>query len=290
MEYAVQCKDLWKEYKKIMVLEGVSFNIEKNKIYGLLGRNGAGKTTLLNIISTQIFKSSGELKVFGEESYENQKVLDKICYIKDRMTYMGSFKVRDIFKFAAYFFDNWDEQFKEDLVEKFELDVHKKYKDLSKGMEAMVGIIVGLASRAPLTIFDEAYLGLDAAARQLFYDILLEDYMDNPRTIIFSTHHIDEVSNMFEKIIILHKGRVLLEDELDNVKNKAFQIIGREDQVEEIVRHKNILNIQDFGKAKKIFLFDELKKVEIEKLIFTGAEVKQITLQEAFIHLTDKKF
>lgn len=288
MSYAVQCTDLTKDFKKTKALDGVNFNIKENKIYGFLGRNGAGKTTLLNIISSQIFKTSGELKVFGEEPYENQKILSKICFVKDRMTFMSSHKVKQIFKIASDFFENWDEDFKNELVKNFGLDVNKKYKALSKGMESMVGIIIGLASRAPLTIFDEAYLGLDAAARQYFYDIILEDYMENPRTIIFSTHLIDEVSNIFEKIIIIHKGKVILQDEIDNIRNKAFSMVGKEDVLQIILKNKNILNEKDFGNLKEIFVFDHFDSDELKQLELQGVTIKPMSLQSFFIHMTDK--
>jgi ABC-2 type transport system ATP-binding protein len=133
---------------------------------------------------------------------------------------MSNFKVKKIFELASDFFQNWDEEFKNELVAKFKLDINKKYITLSKGTAAIEGIIIGLASRSELTIYDEAYLGLDAAARKLFYDILLEDYIENPRTIIFSTHLIDEVSNLFEEIIKLHNGKILLKEETDIIKNK----------------------------------------------------------------------
>ena len=170
--------------------------------------------------------------------FENEKILNKICFVKDKLSFMTWFKVNEIFDIAADFFENWDEKFKEELVDEFELDVNKRYKELSKGMESMVSIIIGLASRAPLTIFDEVYLGLDAGARQLFYEILFKDYLEHPRTIIFSTHLIEEVSNIFENIIIVHKGRVLLQDEKDNILDKAIEITGDKEKLEIYLNNK----------------------------------------------------
>ncbi|WP_404660350.1 ATP-binding cassette domain-containing protein [Haloimpatiens myeolchijeotgali] len=196
--------------------------------------------------------------------------------------------MKEIFKTAACFFENWDDEFKNELVHKFELDVSKKYKALSKGMESMVGIIIGLVSRAPLTIFDETYLGLDAAARQLFYDILLQDYLKNPRTIIFSTHLIDEVSTIFENIIILNKGKVLLDDSMENVMSKAFLISGNKEKITELANNKNVLNTQPLGYLEKAYVFDEIKEEEIRELKFKGMDVKPMSLQELFIRITSK--
>lgn len=288
MLYAVECINVSKKFKDVEAIKSISFNIEKNKIYGFLGRNGAGKSTMLNLISTRILSNEGEIKVFEQEAYENEEILNKICFIKDRMTYMTNFKIKDIFKTASYFFENWDEEFKEELVQKFQLDVNKKYRGLSKGMESMVGIIIGLASRAPLTIFDEAYLGLDAAARQLFYDILLKDYTEKPRTIIFSTHLIDEVSNIFENIIILHKGEVLLQDNMDNVRDKSFSITGNKEKLEDIIKNKNILSKETFGNLEKAYLYENINEEEIKNIKIEGFDIKPISLQELFIQMTSK--
>lgn len=288
MNFAIECNDLVKNYKKTTVLDKLSINVEENKIYGLLGRNGAGKTTLLNVISTQVLENSGEIKIFGERPYENQKVLNKICFIKERLWYMTNFKAKEIFKIASDMFENWDEEFKDELVREFELDINKKYKSLSKGMQSMVGIIMGLASRAPITIFDEAYSGLDAVARNKFYNILLQDYISNPRTIIFSTHYIDEVSDIFENIVIIHKGKLLLNENVVDIKERAFEIIGEGKVLDEILVDKRVLGNEIFGKMEKIFLFDSLSDDEIKDIKFSGGTIKPMSLQELFIHLTDK--
>lgn len=288
MNFAIECNDLVKNYKKTTVLDKLSINVEENKIYGLLGRNGAGKTTLLNVISTQVLETSGEIKIFGERPYENQKVLNKICFIKERLWYMTNFKAKEIFKIASDMFENWDEEFKDELVREFELDINKKYKSLSKGMQSMVGIIMGLASRAPITIFDEAYSGLDAVARNKFYNILLQDYISNPRTIIFSTHYIDEVSDIFENIVIIHKGKLLLNENVVDIKERAFEIIGEGKVLDEILVDKRVLGNEIFGKMEKIFLFDSLSDDEIKDIKFSGGTIKPMSLQELFIHLTDK--
>jgi ABC-2 type transport system ATP-binding protein len=167
MSVAIECTNLSKNYGKTTALDNINMKLEENKIYGFLGRNGAGKTTFLNILSAQVFNSSGEIKVFEETAFENDKILSSICFIKDRLLYMSNFKVKDIFSISKDFFQNWDEDFKDKLVEAFKLDSNKKYKALSKGMGAAVGIIIGLAARAPLTIFDESYSGLDACSKTI---------------------------------------------------------------------------------------------------------------------------
>lgn len=287
MTVAIECTNLCKNYGKTTALHNINMKLEENKIYGFLGRNGAGKTTFLNILSAQVFNSSGEIKVFGETAFENDKILSSICFIKDRLLYMSNFKVKDIFSISQDFFKNWDDAFKDKLVEAFKVDVNKKYKALSKGMGAAVGIIIGLASRAPLTIFDESYSGLDAAARQLFYDVLLEDFMDNPRTIIFSTHNIDEVSNIFEEIIILHEGKLLIKEDIDTIREKSYTLSGNNEAIDCVVKNKKVLREQAIGKAKRVFVFDTFSENEIKTIETKGISIMPMSLQELFINLTE---
>src|SRR5690606_25714297 len=161
MNEVVRVSKLNKFYDDHKAIQDISFSIKENKIYGLLGRNGAGKTTLMKMITAQIFPTSGDLNVFGEEPYENAKVLSQICFIKESQKYPDNFTVRDILEVSKSFFPNWDEEYAHSLVEDFNLPLKKRNRGLSRGMHSALGIVVGLASRAPLTIFDEPYLGLD---------------------------------------------------------------------------------------------------------------------------------
>ena len=165
MKNVIEVKQLNKSYGKFNAIQDISFSIEENKIYGLLGRNGAGKTTLMKMITAQIFPTSGDLKVFGEDPYENANVLSQICFIKESQKYPDHYSVLDILEVSKSIFPNWDVNLSNSLIEDFNLPLKRKTKKLSRGMLSAVGIVIGLASRAPLTIFDEPYLGLDAVSR-----------------------------------------------------------------------------------------------------------------------------
>jgi len=290
MEYAVEGIKLTKKYGREFALEELDFVIEKNKIYGLLGRNGAGKTTLLNILATHSFQTLGIIKAFGEEPYENSKILDKMCFVKEGGSYLAQLKIKEILKIASDFYSNWDNNFAEELLEQFNLVKKKRYSALSKGMQSALGIVIGLASRAPLTIYDEPYLGLDAAARWLFYDILLKDYIENPRTIILSTHLIDEVSKIFENIIILDKGKIILAEEVDSLRNKAISLSGKTELVEAAVKNKNIINYQQVGGTLIAAIYDVNTHEELCSWANDDIEIKPLSLQDFFIYITlDKK-
>ncbi|GAA1840686.1 ABC transporter ATP-binding protein [Pseudonocardia ailaonensis] len=222
----VKMRGVTKRYGSFLALDDVSLELRENTIHGLLGRNGAGKTTVMQILTAQNFETSGTVEVFGEHPYENAEVLGKVCFIREAQKYPDAFRVRDALAAAALLFPNWDAGFAASLVEDFQLRLKQTIKKLSRGQLSAVGVIIGLASRAPLTFFDEPYLGLDAVARQLFYDRLLADYAENPRTIVLSTHLIDEVSDLIEHVVVIDRGRILIDEDADVLRGQAVTVTG----------------------------------------------------------------
>jgi ABC-2 type transport system ATP-binding protein len=132
---------------------------------------------------------------------------------------------------AAHLYPEWDHDLAADLIADFELPARRPIKKLSRGMTSAVGIVLGLASRAPLTLFDEPYLGLDAVARQLFYDRLLADYAEHPRTVVLSTHLIEEISDLLEHVLLIDHGRVLLDADAESLRAAALTVTGPARQV-----------------------------------------------------------
>jgi len=224
-----------------------SFGLEENRIYGLLGRNGAGKTTLMQLLTGQEFATHGTIEVFGEKPVENARVLDRVCFIKESQRYPDDFRVKHVLRSAPWFFAGWDADFADELIAKFRVPVNRRMKKLSRGQLSAVGVIVGLASRAPLTFFDEPYLGLDAVARQLFYDVLLADYAENPRTVVLSTHLIDEVSSLLEHVLVIDEGRIIIDAAADDLRGSAVDVVGARSAVEAFTADREVLHRSGLG-------------------------------------------
>lgn len=144
----VEARNLTKRYRDVLALDDVSIRLSADRIYGLLGRNGAGKTTLMSVLTAQAFATSGEALVFGEEAYENDRVLSRVCFIRESQKYPDDFTAFHAFKAARLLFGNWDQEFAERLIEDFGLPVKRRIKKLSRGQLSAVGVIIGLASRA----------------------------------------------------------------------------------------------------------------------------------------------
>lgn len=282
----IEVKGLSKVYKDTTAVDNVSFNIEANKIYGLLGRNGAGKTTIMHMITAQIFASRGEIRVFGEHPYENQKVIQQVCFIKEGQKYPDFITVRDVMEIAASVYPNWDAEYARELIEIFRLPMKRLVKRLSRGMLSSVGIIVGLASRAPITIFDEPYLGLDAVARELFYDQLIEDYTDHPRTIILSTHLIDEVSRLLEHIIVIDGGKILLDTDTDELRGRTYNVIGHQSAVDSFVQGRQVIHREVLGSTVSATVMGTSEVSIKEEAQQAGLETTPVSLQQFIVHVT----
>jgi ABC-2 type transport system ATP-binding protein len=287
MSSVVEIQGLTKAYGKVTAVDNVSFKLDEGKIYGLLGRNGAGKTTIMHIITAQLFRTSGELKVFGEEPFENERVLNKICFIKESQKYPENFRVADVMKVSPLFFPNWDQELADTLVKDFRLPLKRRIKKLSRGMLSSVGIIVGLASRAPLTIFDEPYIGLDAVARSLFYDRLLADYAEHPRTIILSTHLIDEVSQMLEHVLVIDKGKLILNEEAETLRGKASTVAGTAAKVETFLKGKEVIHREPFAGLTSATVMGYLSAQDRNLAAELGLEIAPVSLQQMVVHLTN---
>jgi len=289
MTNIVEIHALTKTYGKVKAADNVSFALEEGKIYGLLGRNGAGKTTIMHMITAQLFATSGQLKVFGEEPYENSRVLNQICFIKESQKYPETFRIVDVLNVAALLYPNWDRELAYSLISDFQLPLKRRLKKLSRGMLSSVGIIIGLASRAPLTIFDEPYLGLDAVARSLFYEKLLEDYAEHPRTIVLSTHLIDEVSQLLEHVLVIDHGKLILNEEADTLRGRASTVAGAASKVDVFLQGREVLYREPLAGLASATILGHLSEADRKHATELGLELTPVSLQKMIIHLTNGK-
>ncbi len=286
MTAVIEVRGLTKRYRETLAVDDVSFTIEKDTIYGLLGRNGAGKTTVMSILTAQNFATRGDVRVFGEKPYENAKVLGRMCFVRESQKYPDDAKPAHAFRTARLFFPNWDQQLADRLIEDFQLPMNRRIKKLSRGQLSAVGVIIGLASRAEITFFDEPYLGLDAVARQIFYDRLLEDYTEHPRTVILSSHLIDEVSNLIERVLVIDRGRIIMDEDTDAVRDRAANIVGDTAAVEAFTKDREVIHRESLGRVTSVTVLGALSPADRERLTFAGLEVAPVSLQQLIVRTT----
>lgn len=244
--------------KTYQALVNIDLTIPSNRIVGLIGPNGAGKTSLLKILAGHIFPSQGHVE-FTDPMTSNTNQAYQVCMVQEYEPLYTLHRVKNIFEISRNHYPNWDEAYAQKLISTFQLDVSKKYSQLSKGQRGLVSIIIGLASMVPITIFDETHISLDIIMRQRF-DLLLDAYTDNNRTFILSTHYINEASNLFENIIMMDKGTVVLHEEKDSIDNKAWTIVGDTNKGYSLLEEKNILKATNFGHQTEFHYFGNLSE------------------------------
>lgn len=280
----IQIKNITKRYNDVTALDNISFTFEYGKIYGLLGRNGAGKSTLINIIANRIFPDSGEILIDGIPTKENMEVHEKIHCMSEKDLYNTSLKVKEHFKWMSRFYSCFDIEKAYSIAEKFNLNTNKKFKQLSKGYQSIFKLTAAVALNVPYLIFDEPVLGLDANHRELFYNILLNDYEENPRTIIFATHLIEEVANIIEDVVIIESGRLLLQDSVENLLETGYCVSGMTSEVDKFCAGKNVIGEDILGGMKLAYILGQREELPQN----SNLQITNMNLQKLFVKLTEK--
>ncbi|WP_051298059.1 ABC transporter ATP-binding protein [Brevibacterium album] len=286
MTAVIEVEHLTKQYKGTLAVDDISFRIEENTIYGFLGRNGAGKTTTMSILTAQNFATAGSVRVFGEAPYENRRVLSRMCFVREGQKYPDDFTPAHALKAASLFFPHWDEEYAAALIEDFRLPLKTRISKLSRGQLSAVGVIIGLASRAEVTFFDEPYLGLDAVARSLFYERLMEDYAEHPRTILLSSHLIDEIADLIERVIVIDEGKLLVDRTADELRGEAVTLTGDADQVERFIGDREVLHRERLGNVAAVTLLGSLGQAEAAEAAAAGLERSPVPLQQLVVRLS----
>ncbi|MCI6005848.1 MAG: ABC transporter ATP-binding protein [Blautia sp.] len=279
-------KGIVKTYSGNDVLHNIDLELEQGRIYGLIGRNGAGKTTLLSILTAQNPVSSGSVTFDGEPVWENPEVLKHLCFSRE-LSQSGSnnpssLKVKEYLKIAAAFLPNWDQNMADRLIKEFHIDLKKRISKLSKGMISMVTIIVAMASKAEFTFLDEPVSGLDVVARERFYQLLLEEYTETGRTFVISTHIIEEAADVFEEVIIVDKGKILLKENTQELLERSFHISGHADEVEKATESLEKYHEEHLGRSRGVTVL-----LQPGQSIPDGYDisVQPLSLQKVFVAL-----
>ncbi|MFI6498739.1 ATP-binding cassette domain-containing protein [Nonomuraea typhae] len=282
----VEVRDLSLRYGEVTALDRLSFELAEGKIYGLLGRNGSGKTSLMSVLAAFRKQTAGAVRVGGRPVWENAAVTSQVCLIRDTGETVDLGTAGDALYFAEWLRPHWDARLAKELMTLFGLKPKVNVTSMSKGQRSAMGVVVGLASRAPLTMFDESYLGMDAPSRQAFYDVLLADYMEHPRTIILSTHLIEEVSPLFEEVVIIDEGRLVVHEERERLLDRGNAVTGPAAAVDAFVGGLTVLGEKVLGPTKSAMVYGEFDDAHRRKAAEAGLDLGPIAMQDLFIHLT----
>ncbi|MYL71433.1 ATP-binding cassette domain-containing protein [Halobacillus litoralis] len=287
---AIKCKDVNKQFYRKRALNDLSFSVDENKIVGVIGRNGAGKTTLLKILAGLLKEKSGVIEVFGRRPFNNLFVSANTIYIDDAMNFPTALTLKEILEEARRFYHHWDHELALRLFHFFEFEPKQRHNELSKGKESTFNMIVGLASRSPLTIFDEPTTGMDAAVRKDFYRALLKDYLAHPRTILLSTHHLEEMEDLLEEVLVIHEGALSLHISMDELKEYGVGLTGKKDAVDSFLKEKEMLwkKEQTFDTCYAV-IKNDLTGDDYQRLKESGVQVSPVKANDLCIYLTESQ-
>lgn len=283
----IQISHLTKEYGTVCALRDVSVSFGENKIYGLLGRNGAGKTTLLNLMCSRAFPTKGKVLLDGEPVQDNDAVLQNIFCMAEQQLYPESMKVREVLRWAKGFYPTFDQEYAWELARKFGLKTNKRLNELSTGYSTIVKLILALAVNTPFVLYDEPVLGLDANHRELFYRELLDDYSKRPKTVVISTHIIEEISNLLEHVIILKGREIAVNDSIESVLRRAYCVSGPQAAVEAYAQGRKCIGFDRIGAFASAALLEEKTEEGNREIACLGLETSAVELQKLFIYLTN---
>jgi ABC-2 type transport system ATP-binding protein len=283
MTQTILVSGLTRRYRDHVALDDVTIDIDGPAIVGLLGRNGAGKTTLMRIIANQEFASTGTVRVFGASPVESDAILRRMVFVREDQTF-PDFKVHHALRAASWFYPNWSSEVAEMLLHDFNLPSNRAIKKLSRGMRSALGIVIGLAAQAELTLFDEPYAGLDAVARQIFYDRLLASYAERPSTVLLSTHLIDEAADLLERVVIIDRGRIVLDAVADDVRGSATTVSGPIAAVEEFVSGRPTWDRRRVASRESVVVAGSLDDGDWVRARQLRVSLEPLSLQQVAVH------
>ncbi|MFA9559212.1 ABC transporter ATP-binding protein [Evansella sp. AB-rgal1] len=280
MTYCLKVENVSYRHGKVNALNNVSFQLESGKIYGLWGRNGAGKTTLMRCMTGLLKTGSGNVSLNGKHPYENRDVLQQICFIQENHPLNTQWKVKDAMEIASCFYPNWNGAKAKQCLRAFRLDEKIRVKAMSKGMRTALALTIGLSSGAPVMIFDEPTNGLDAAVRETFYELLVYDDSFEDSIIILSTHYIQELQRYIEEIIVLHEGKLIMQDSIEAIRERTGYIHGNKESRKLVVDESAILERSEMGPMVRLM---------VEDIELSARFDEKVDLQDYLLRKTDRK-
>lgn len=227
-DYVVEVEGLGRRFKRTVALEGLSIKIPRGGVFGLVGENGAGKTTLIKHLLGLYRAEQGTVRVFGlDPVQEPEKVLGGIGYLSEDRDLPGWMKVKELMRYTAAFYPKWDPEYAEKLRQVFELDPKAKLRTLSRGQLAKAGLLAALAHRPDLLLLDEPSSGLDPVVRREILSAIIRTVADEGRTVLFSSHLLDEVERVADRVAMIHQGKLVLDAPMEEIKETHHRMAIR---------------------------------------------------------------
>ena len=282
-EPIVSARGLRKSFGRKEILHGLDFDIPAGRIYGLIGHNGAGKTTTLNAM-LGLTNCEGTIRVLGEDPFARRaRLMENVAFISDVASLPRFLRVRELFALLTNIHPNFSQDKARSFLEGTDIRPEMKIKQLSKGMIAQLHLAVVMAIDAKLLVLDEPTLGLDITYRKRFYRRLLEDYMTEERTLLITTHQVDEIEFMLSDIMFIRDGELILHMQMETVNDKFTQLVVNDPEAQAAARaHGPVYEETRFGQT--VMIFDGVDRALLEPY----GRLSTPTLSDLFVALMQR--
>lgn len=264
MTSLVSARNVSKSYGAVRAVDNINFDVEKGCITGLIGPNGAGKTTLLKAV-LGLTDCQGSLSVLGLDPFRQRKeLMQNICFIADVAVLPRWIRVYQLLDFVEAVHNNFSRKRAEELLASTKIPAKAKVRQLSKGMVTQLHLSIITAIDAKLLILDEPTLGLDIIFRKEFYGNLLEDYFNEERTIIITTHQVEEIENLLTDVMFINDGRIVLDASMDSLPEQYVELLATSDNADQARKLNPIFERDDFG--RKVLTFEGINREQLTGL------------------------
>jgi ABC-2 type transport system ATP-binding protein len=273
----IEARGLRKAFGATIALDGVDLRVEEGRILGLIGPNGAGKTTALNAI-LGLVPYQGELKVLGRDPWtERERLMCDVCFISDVAVLPRWIRVSQALDYVAGVHPRFDRSKAEHFLAKTAINRASKVRELSKGMVAQLHLALVMAIDARLLVLDEPTLGLDILYRKQFYDSLLNDYFDRSRTILLTTHQVEEIEHVLTDVMFINRGRIVFNRSMEELEARYLEVSVRPEQLAAARALKPIYEFEMLGRST--LLFDHVDRQQLAAL----GDVRTAGLADLFV-------
>ena len=286
----IKISHIRKSFDEHEAIENISLTVNKGSIYGLLGSNGAGKTTLLKILSGLYIPDEGLISIDGQSVFENPDVKNKIFFIPDTPYFLPHYTLKQMAQFYQSNYPRWNEQRYQELVDMFQIDVHKKIHRYSKGIQRQVAFILALSTVPEVLLLDEPLDGLDPVMRKKVKGLLIDDVAEREMTVLISSHNLREVEDLCDFVGIMHKGQMMIEKELDDLKSDTHKVQiafkGGAPVPPAILKSVKVLHKEKRGSILLLIVKGKEEEItaNIEKYQPVIFDILPLTLEEIFIY------
>ena len=288
----IELKNVDKKFRDIQAADHITASVREGMIFGLVGSNGAGKSTLLRMICGVIKPDSGEVLADGAPVYENPDVKTQICFLSDSPYYFANADIEEMRDYYMTLYPSFDRKLFDSLVKKFGLEPKRKISSFSKGMKKQVSILLGLCAKTKYLLCDETFDGLDPVVRQAVKSLFASEIMNRDFTPVISSHNLRELEDICDSVGLLHRGKLLLTQELDQIKANICKlqcVIPDPHREQEMISALHIIRMERTGSLLTMTVRGTREKVlalaQDSGAVF--AETVPLTLEEIFISETE---